>query len=164
MPYFINSITDDKIYVSNQDLKHSMSFRNDDQVYAVNAIDELIKNALPLKNENAKNDEIKTTKKVKIYYCPINIHKKQYSARLTVKEYYKGSYQLDELHLYNYQLRETAANAQRPSTNNSIPAHPLTAAVFSIADLLHDTQFEDREYLNNITQKLDSNGEPLAVF
>ena len=66
--------------------------------------------------------------------------------------------------LYNYQLRETAANAQRPSTNNSIPAHPLTAAVFSIADLLHDTQFEDREYLNNITQKLDSNGEPLAKY
>ena len=45
---------------------------------------------------------------------------------MIVKEYFRGISELDEIHLYNYQLKETAADAQS-TASEGIPAHPSEA-------------------------------------
>ena len=92
--YFICEDTGDKIYVSNSDAKHSMSFRNADQIKLVGSIDKIIANAVFLREELPNADEPSATLRIKIYYVPINVNGTQYSARLTVKEYERGNFGL----------------------------------------------------------------------
>lgn len=85
------------IYVSNSDAKHTMSFRNQDQIKVIGGIGEVIRESVWIGELSVDESEKKTTKAVHIFYCPVNIDKKQYSARLVVKEYFRGNYILDQM-------------------------------------------------------------------
>jgi DNA polymerase I-like protein with 3'-5' exonuclease and polymerase domains len=163
--YFINDDTGAHIYISNSDAKHSMSFRNKAQIQIIAEIDTIIKNAVKLRETPVNENEAKHTESVSIYYCPVNCGV-QYSARMVVKEYYKGIFELDEIHLYNWLLKETAVDAPSPSLQMSvdtsgIPAHPPTAALsFKISTLIHETQADDKEFLVNSSKIADKNEPP----
>jgi hypothetical protein len=165
--YFVNDNTGAYIYVSNGDAKHSMMFRNDDQIKAVAKIDEMIKNAVKIGEEYVAENENDTTKSVSIYYVPVNIGGTQYSARMVVKEYFAGNIELDEIHLYNYKLNEmgTAAPSTSLATSASLLTHPtIPVSEYKVGDLIHNTQVNDEKLLNNHSKILDENGEPEQVY
>ena len=143
---FLNDDQGVEIYVSNSDAKHSMSFRNDDQIKIIGIIDRLIKNAVKTGEVEVMPDEANTTKTVHIYYVPVNIDGKQYSARMVVKEYYGGSHVLDELHLYNVQFKKekTGETPVRPDGTRKVLS-PVSA--YKVKDLIHSTQENDLELL-----------------
>lgn len=160
--YFICNDTGDKIYVSTSDAKHTMGFRNDDQIKLIGDIDKVISNAVFLRTEEPKADEPAATLAIKIYYTPVNINGVQYSARLTVKEYEKGNFVLHELHLYNAQLRKIEIPDAQRTRFNETPSHPSgILSEYKVIDLIHNTQKNDQKLFSKV---VDANGEPLVVY
>ena len=150
------------IYVSKRDARHSMSFRNIDQIKAMSKIDKIAEEAVKIGEVPVEDDEKETTKAISIYYCPVNVAGKQYSARLTVKTYFEGSNVIDEMHLYNYQLRNMAPFAQSVS-QQVLPTHPNgTISEYKVGDLIHDTQQNDLKMvgLENDSEKQSRRGTP----
>jgi site-specific DNA-cytosine methylase len=150
------------IYVSKRDARHSMSFRNIDQIKAMSKIDKIAEEAVKIGEVPVEDDEKETTKAISIYYCPVNVAGKQYSARLTVKTYFEGSNVIDEMHLYNYQLRNMAPFAQSVS-QQVLPTHPNgTISEYKVSDLIHDTQQNDLKMvgLENDSEKQSRRGTP----
>ena len=150
------------IYVSKRDARHSMSFRNIDQIKAMSKIDKIAEEAVKIGEVPVEDDEKETTKAISIYYCPVNVAGKQYSARLTVKTYFEGSNVIDEMHLHNYQLRNMAPFAQSVS-QQVLPTHPNgTISEYEVSDLIHDTQQNDLKIvgLENDSEKQSRRGTP----
>lgn len=155
---FNNDDQEVDIYVSRTNARHSMSFRDDAQIKAIGGIGRIIKEAVKLGEVAPTEDEKDSTKKVHIYYCPVNISGVQYSARMVVKEYYQGDKVLDQLSLYNYQLREMASDAQ--SHSQMLPAHPSKAKNrYKVSELIHETQESDRKFLNEPEEELFRSGD-----
>jgi hypothetical protein len=161
--YFVNNHTGAHIYISNTDAKHSMMFRNIDQIRAVGKVNEMIENAVKIGEVNVAEDEASNTKSVSIYYVPVNVGGVPYSARMVVKEYFRGIAQLDEIHLYNYLLKEKTSDNQSAATK-SIPTHLSDVSGYKISDLIHNTQIEDEKLLDDHSKVLDTNGEPMPVY
>ncbi len=145
---FHNNDQDVDIFVSHRDADHSMSYRNIDQIKVIGAYGDLIANAVKIGEAPVKEKVKDSVKAVHIYYCPINIDGKQYSARMVVREYYQGKYIVDELHLYNTQLRKEKTDAIHAQPQNGSP-NVLTPVKsrYKISELIHSTQEEDLKLL-----------------
>ena len=145
---FHNNDQDVDIYVSHGDATHMMNFRNEDQIKVVGVIDQVIAEAVKIGQMPVHEEESSTTKAVHIYYCPVNIDGQQYSGRMVVKEYFQGNQVVDELHLYNTQLRKETSNAQSHSPEG-IPAHPSEVKNrYKVKELIHSSQEFDKKILN----------------
>lgn len=149
--------------MSNGDAKHSMGFRNVDQIRLVSVIDKLIKEAVYLCDEPVRSYDKSDTKSVRIYYGVVEIDGVPHSVRMVVKEYTRGMYEIDEMHLYNGQIRKTTPDAQYAATKG-IPVHPSgVVSGYKVKDLIHDTQKNDKIIID-FSKILDENGEPQVVF
>lgn len=150
------------IFVSNRDARHTMQFRNIDQIRVIGGIKDIIKNAVYVYVYDAmvNDDEVETVKAVHIYYCPVFIDGTQYSARMVVKEYYQGSQVINELHLYNVMLKKrhqtnTLSQDGTPHMRSDASIH------YKVSDLIHNTQ-ELAQI--NFSKIVDANGEPMPVY
>ena len=143
---FHNDDQDVDIYVSHRDARHTMQFHNHDQVSLISGIGDLIKHAVKVGEVPVAADEVHTTKAVHIYYGAVNIGGRQYSARLTVKEYYEGSRELNELHLYNALLKKHQANTL--SHDGTPHMRPDAKERYKISELIDNTQKNENEFDN----------------
>ena len=136
-----------EIYVSHSDAKHTMSYRNIDQIKVVGIVDKVIKNAVKIGEMPVAEDET-GTKNIHLFYCPVNIDGKQYSARMVVKEYEKGNFVVDQMNLYNTQLREEKGTDKTPIQQN-MPPTVLSSipSTYKVKELIHNTQEYDRKIL-----------------
>lgn len=112
---FHNIEQDKDIYVSQSDAKHTMMFRNIDQIRLIGSIDKLIENAHLERSEAVDESEKDTTKAVYRYSCPVMVDDRKYIADMVVKEYVKGNISLDEFHLYNAYLKKDTSDKQASS-------------------------------------------------
>lgn len=129
-----------EIYVSNRDARHTMQFRNADQIKLIGGIDRVIRNAVKVAEIPVAEDERTTTKAVHIYYCPVKIGSRQYSARLVVKEYFEGNHVVNELHLYNTTLKQHPANTLSPEgtphmRQDAVSGYKVSELIFNEQDL-----------------------------
>ena len=135
-----------EIYVSHADAKHTMSYRNIDQIKVVGIVDKVIKNAVKIGEIPVAEDET-GTKNIHLFYCPVNIDGKQYSARLVVKEYEKGNFVVDQMNLYNTQLREEKGTDKTPIQQNMPPTVLSSVpSAYKVKVLFHNTQEYDRYF------------------
>jgi hypothetical protein len=117
---------------------------------AYGVIGEIIKNAVKIGNIPDAEEEIGHTHSVGIFYVPINIDKKQYSARLVIKELENKGRILDELSLYNVSLHKEKASStllNAKSENEAGQIYEDTISAFKVKDLIHSTQENDRKLL-----------------
>lgn len=90
------------IRVSRKSIRHSLDHADLYKIQAAANAEGIVKNAVKLGEIPVATDEIGKTNSVSVFYCPVRIDRKLYSARLVVKQYInqKGDV-LDDLALYD---------------------------------------------------------------
>ena len=86
---FINHDQNKEIIVSNKAVRHAATqdkMHKFVDVRCLGVIDKIIENAVKIGNIDVAPDEIETTHKVEVYYCPVKIDDTQYSVRILVRQ------------------------------------------------------------------------------
>ena len=138
-----------EIRVSRNTVKHTTLHNNADEYAIFAAIDQIVGNAVKIGETPVAQDEIGHTHSVSIYYVPINVNGKQYSARLVIKELENKGVVLDELSLYNVSMHKEKGSVVQP-LNASKEVGGITTkpnSAYKVKDLIHNTQELDKEIL-----------------
>ena len=144
-----NQDQDTQVRVGRKSLRHS-SLHDKDYVYKTyGKIDEVIENAVKIGEEPVAADEINTTKSVGIYYTPVNVDGKQYSARLVIKELMNKGRVLDDLSLYNMSMhkRKTSSTNLNASGEDAGVPNENVLSGYKVKEIIHNSQENDRKLL-----------------
>ena len=135
------------VKVSRNSVKHTSLHNNKDTFAIFAAIGKVISNAVKIGSIPVAQDEIGHTHSVNIFYVPINVNGRQYSARLVVKELENKGIVLDELSLYNVSMHKEKGSVVQP-LNASEEVGGITTepkSVYKIKELIHNSQELDKE-------------------
>lgn len=135
------------VKVTRNSVKHTSLHNNKDTFTIFAAIGKVISNAVKIGSIPVAQDEIGHTHSVNIFYVPINVNGRQYSARLVVKELENKGVVLDELSLYNVSMHKEKGSVVQP-LNASEEVGGITTepkSVYKIKELIHNSQELDKE-------------------
>lgn len=152
-----NQDQDVQVRVGKKSLRHS-SLHDKVFVYKTyGKIDEVVRNAIKIGEEVVAEDEINSTKSIGIYYAPVNVDGKQYSARLVIKELMNKGRVLDDLSLYNMSMHKekTPPTNLNTSEDAGVPNGNVPSG-YKVKEIIHNSQENDRKLLGldtNFTTK-----------
>lgn len=145
---FHNAEQDVDMRVSRHTVLHSNLHFDEDNYAAFTKIDEIVKNASKIGEQPVAQDEIGKTNSVSIYYAPVNVFGRQYSARLLVKEYVHRGKVIEELGLYTMSMhKEKAPSTNVVRQNDGTVPNDSAKSGFKVKDLIHKSQIEDQRLL-----------------
>lgn len=152
-----------EIYVSKSVAKHALLKPKDYKIAAIANIDKIIKSAVKIGELPVAEDERRNTSSVSIYYCPVNIGGKQYSARLVVKQGLDGAGQLTDFSLYQMGLHNEKATPTEHRVGQQWRGDVFDiASGYKVKDLIHNGQESDKKLIGmpaNQTTKFQFAGE-----
>ena len=145
---FINDDQGKEIKVSNNAVRHTASEDHDrSDVQCIGVIDQIIKNAVKIGNAPVASDEIGHTHAVEIYYCPVNIDGKQFSSRLTVKQYENGGMVLEDYQLYDLSAKEKSGTSYTVRGQKDLAPVSVPEIGYKVKDLIWKSQEKDQKLL-----------------
>lgn len=146
---FVNTDQNKEIKVYNTAVKHSsMQDHSGADVRCMGVLDRIIKNAIKIGEQPVASDEIGHTHKVEVYYCPVNIDGKQYSARMIVKQYENRGKILEDFQLYDLSAKQKKTDASSVVRgNNSLTPTSAPVSAYKVKDLIHSSQEKDQKLL-----------------
>ena len=135
------------IRVSRKSIRHSLDHADLYKIQAAANAEGIVKNAVKLGEIPVATDEIGKTNSVSVFYCPVRIDRKLYSARLVVKQYINQEGDvLDDLALYDMNVHNKKTV---PSVSNVAGSPGVyideTASAYKVKDLIFDSQEEDKK-------------------
>ena len=135
-----------------KNLRHSATTNHENpDLFKISAkIDEVIKEAKKLCNIPVKEDRWRNVTNAEVYYCPVNVDGKQYSARLNVLTYSEGMVREAEVHLYDANIKEELNPTAKTmaSGEGAVTRDARFNSLYKIRDLVHNTQEIDKKFLS----------------
>ena len=149
-PPFINKDQQKEIKVSKNAIRHAATQdHNRDDVLCMGVIDRIIADAVKIGGVPVKADEKGHTHAVEVYYCPVNIDRRQYSARLVVKQYENRGKVLEDFCLFDLHSKQEKTEASSAVRDKIVltPASASVKSAYKVKDLIYNSKAEDRKLL-----------------
>ena len=150
---FHNTDQDVDIRVGKKTIRHSLLHPSDDAIKAIGSINMIVANAVKIGELPVATNETGHTRSVSVYYTPIDIEGRHFSARLVIKELENNSKVLDELLLYNMAMhkKKNTIDLNVNASQSEVGVNPDNVSGYKVKDLIHSTQEADKKLLGITT-------------
>lgn len=146
-----NEDQDVDVRVGRNTIRHALMHGTSDEIAAMGGIDEIIAEAVKIGNIPVAEDELGHTRSVSIYYTPVSVDGRQYSARMVIKELENRGRVLDELSLYHvamHKAKDTNSLGVNAPQASGVGVNPIGVQNrYKVKELIHSTQEGDRKLL-----------------
>ena len=148
---FINHDQNKEIIVSNKAVRHAATqdkMHKFVDVRCLGVIDKIIENAVKIGNIDVAPDEIETTHKVEVYYCPVKIDDTQYSVRILVRQLKNKGRIMEDFRMYDLAAKDKKSDVSSQGTGNESLTPLLTSDfAYKVKDLIHNSKEQDKKLL-----------------
>ncbi|MBR5430774.1 MAG: hypothetical protein IK119_00100, partial [Bacteroidales bacterium] len=145
---FHNNSENSDIRVSWKGIRHKAPRDNKDVFRAVTKMESIIAEAKKIGQLPVDESEIGKTRSVNVFYSPVNILGKQYSARMIVKEYERFGKVIEELGLYNMSLGKEKTPSAHVSTSEEGGVYSDgVQSEYKVKDLIFKNKPQDQNLL-----------------